>query len=231
MTYMANAYKGTKCDIVTERLKDMIITGTYKSGEKLPNEAALCEMFGVSRITIREAMKKLSMMGLLDIRQGKGTFVKSVDLGLFMKPLFQLVEYSEINIEAIYTARELIESDIAALAAVNRTQEDITRMETVLQNIRYCFQQGDLEGCYQCDVEFHMALAKAAGNPILLATMEVLQDIDDACVKRYDKYLVGYEGSNKEHQDVLDAVMKQDPKLAQEAMGIHARNSKTTLLK
>ena len=231
MEYMPKSMQQTKSEFVAQQVKKKIISGEYASGDKLPVEGDLCQAFGVSRITVREAMKKLSTMGLVEIKQGKGTFVKNVDLGLFMKPLFQLVEYSEINIEAIYTARELIESGIAALAATNRTKEDITRMETVLQNIRYCFQQGDLEGCYQCDVEFHMALAKAAGNPILLATMEVLQDIDDACVKRYDKYLVGYEGSNKEHQDVLDAVMKQDPKLAQEAMGIHARNSKTTLLK
>lgn len=231
MEYMPKSIQQTKSEFVAEQLKKKIISGEYASGDKLPVEAELCQVFGVSRITVREAMKKLSTMGLVEIKQGKGTFVKSVDLGVFMKPLFQLVEYSEINIETIYTARELIEGGIARLAAVNRSKEDVARMENVLQNIRYCYEQGDLEGCYQCDVDFHMALAKAAGNPILLATMEVLQDIDNACVKRYDKYLVGYEGSNKEHKDVLEAVINQDPKRAQEAMCLHARNSKTILLK
>lgn len=231
MEYMPRSIQQTKSEFVAEQLKKKIISGEYASGDKLPVEADLCQAFGVSRITVREAMKKLSTMGLVEIKQGKGTFVKSVDLGVFMKPLFQLVEYSEINIEAIYTARELIESGIAGLAAASRSTEDIARMENVLQNIRYCYDQGDLEGCYQCDVDFHMALAKAAGNPILLATMEVLQDIDDACVKRYDKYLVGYEGSKKEHQDILDAVIRQDTQQAQETMRLHARNSKAILLK
>lgn len=231
MEYMPKSIQQTKSEFVAEQLKKKIISGEYASGDKLPVEADLCQAFGVSRITVREAMKKLSTMGLVEIKQGKGTFVKSVDLGVFMKPLFQLVDYSEINIEAIYTARELIESGIAGLAAAKRTKEDLARMEQILQNIRYCYEQGDLEGCYRCDVDFHIALAKTAGNPILLATMEVLQDIDNACVKRYDKYLVGYEGSNKEHQDVLDAVARQNPKQAQEAMGLHARNSKTILLK
>lgn len=231
MEYMPRSIQQTKSEFVAEQLKKKIISGEYASGDKLPVEAELCQSFGVSRITVREAMKKLSTMGLVEIKQGKGTFVKSVDLGVFMKPLFQLVEYSEINIEAIYTARELIESGIAGLAAASRSTEDIARLENVLQNIRYCYDQGDLEGCYQCDVDFHMALAKAAGNPILLATMEVLQDIDDACVKRYDKYLVGYEGSKKEHQDILDAVIRQDTQQAQETMRLHARNSKAILLK
>ena len=231
MEYMPRSIQQTKSEFVAEQLKKKIISGEYASGDKLPVEAELCQSFGVSRITVREAMKKLSTMGLVEIKQGKGTFVKSVDLGVFMKPLFQLVEYSEINIEAIYTARELIESGIAGLAAASRSTEDIARMENVLQKIRYCYDQGDLEGCYQCDVDFHMALAKAAGHPILLATMEVLQDIDDACVKRYDKYLVGYEGSKKEHQDVLDAVIRQDTQQAQETMRLHARNSKAILLK
>ncbi len=231
MEYMPRSIQQTKSEFVAEQLKKKIISGEYASGDKLPVEAELCQSFGVSRITVREAMKKLSTMGLVEIKQGKGTFVKSVDLGVFMKPLFQLVEYSEINIEAIYTARELIESGIAGLAAASRSTEDIARMENVLQNIRYCYDQGDLEGCYQCDVDFHMALAKAAGNPILLAAMEVLQDIDDACVKRYDKYLVGYEGSKKEHQDILDAVIRQDTQQAQETMRLHARNSKAILLK
>ena len=231
MEYMPRSVQQTKSEFVAEQLKKKIISGEYASGDKLPVEAELCQSFGVSRITVREAMKKLSTMGLVEIKQGKGTFVKSVDLGVFMKPLFQLVEYSEINIEAIYTARELIESGIAGLAAASRSTEDIARLENVLQNIRYCYDQGDLEGCYQCDVDFHMALAKAAGNPILLATMEVLQDIDDACVKRYDKYLVGYEGSKKEHQDILDAVIRQDTQQAQETMRLHARNSKAILLK
>jgi GntR family transcriptional repressor for pyruvate dehydrogenase complex len=231
MEYAPKSAQKTKSEFVADQLKKKIISGEYSSGDKLPVEAELCQAFGVSRITIREAMKKLNAMGLVEIKQGKGTFVKSVDLGVFLKPLFQLVEFSEINIEAIYTARRYIEGGIASLAAQNRTAEDIANLERCLQNIAYCGQQGDLEGCYQCDAEFHMALAKAAGNPILLAALQAIQDIDDACVKRYDKYLVGYDSSGKEHRNVLDAVIRQDVALALEEMGRHTENSKEILLK
>ena len=75
-----------------------------------------------------------------------------------------------------------------------------------------------------------MALAKAAANPILLAIMEAIQDIDDACVKRYDKYLVGYENSRREHRNILEAVENGDPDRAQKAMQKHTENSKIILL-
>lgn len=123
MAYMAGGYKGTKCDFVTEQMKEMIITGIYKPNEKLPNEAVLCEKFGVSRITVREAMKKLSMMGLLDIRQGKGTFVKPIDLSLFMKPLYQLIDFEDVDIEGIFDARRYIESGTVSLAALKRQRK------------------------------------------------------------------------------------------------------------
>jgi GntR family transcriptional repressor for pyruvate dehydrogenase complex len=230
MEYVPRGIRQTKSEYIADQVKKKIISGEYASGDKLPIESELCEAFGVSRITVREAMKKLSTMDLVEVKQGKGTFVRSVDLGVLMKPLFQLVEFSEMNIDAIYTAREYIEGGIAVLAARNRTEEDLSMLKTHLENIQYCSQQGDLEGCYQCDVAFHMTLAKAARNPILLAAMEALQDIDDACVKRYDKYLVGYDDSRKEHGDILDAVEKQDFVKAQEAMAAHAKNSKIILL-
>lgn len=231
MEYSPKKTQQTKSEFVADQLKKKIISGEYSSGDKLPIENELCTAFGVSRITIREAMKKLSAMGLVEIKQGKGTFVKSVDLGVFMKPLFQLVEFSEVNIDAIYTARECIEGGIASLAAKNRTEEDLADMKKCLESLDYCRQQGDLEGTYRCDMEFHMALAKAAGNPILLAAMEAIQDIDDACVKRYDKYLVGYASSREEHKSILNAVMQKNTRLAQEKMCAHAQNSKENLLK
>jgi len=231
LEYSPKKTQQTKSEFVADQLKKKIIAGEYSSGDKLPIESELCEAFGVSRITIREAMKKLNAMGLVEIMQGKGTFVKSVDLGVFMKPLFQLVEFSEVNIEAIYTAREYIEGGIASLAAKNRTEEDIADMKRCLDSLDYCGQQGDLEGTYRFDMEFHIALAKSAGNPILLAAMEAIQDIDDACVKRYDKYLVGYASSREEHRNILSAVVQRDAQQAQEAMRLHAANSKAILLK
>lgn len=220
----------TKCDYVVERLKEGIISGEYKSGDQLPPEGALCELFSVSRITVREALKKLNMMGLVEIKQGKGTFVKTVDLGLFMKPLFQLIDFEEIDVEAIYTAREYIEGGTAYLAASARTDMELAVLRSLLQSIRQCIAQQDAVKLYEYDQAFHMQIAKAAHNPILLSILQPLEEIDTACVKRFDKYLTIIENCYKEHYDIFRAIEEQNPEAARQAMVVHARNSKKVLI-
>ena len=230
MVYVANAYKGTKCDIVTERLKDMIISGAYKSGEKLPNEAALCEMFGVSRITIREAMKKLSMMGLLDIRQGKGTFVKSVDLSLFMKPLFQLIDFEEVDIEAIFDARLHIESGTVRMAAMKRTEADLERMEWILNELKRAIANEDINAVSHYDSAFHMEIAKCAGNPILIACLQAVDEINKTCVLRLSKSMEMLDDCYVEHQCIYEGIKNLDADAAVNALTEHTLNSKMLLL-
>lgn len=220
----------TKCDYVVEQLKERIISGEYKSGDQLPPEGALCDLFGVSRITVREALKKLNMMGLVEIKQGKGTFVKTVDLGLFMKPLFQLIDFEEIDVEAIYTAREYIEGGTAYLAASGRTEFELTVLKNILQGIRQSIVEQDAVKLYEYDQAFHMEVAKAAHNPILLSILQPLEEIDTACVKRFDKYLMTIENCYKEHYDIFKAIEAKDPESARQAMIAHTKNSKATLL-
>ena len=147
--YLPKKNQMTKCDYVVEQLKERIVSGEYKSGDQLPPEGALCELFGVSRITVREALKKLNMMGLVEIKQGKGTFVKTVDLGMFMKPLFQLIDFEEINVETIYTAREYIEGGTAYLAATHRTEFELAVLRNILQSIRQCIAEQDIVKLYE----------------------------------------------------------------------------------
>lgn len=228
--YLPKKNQMTKCDYVVEQLKERIISGEYKSGDQLPPEAALCELFGVSRITVREALKKLNMMGLVEIKQGKGTFVKTVDLGLFMKPLFQLIDFEEIDVEAIYTAREYIEGGTAYLAATVRSDFELAVLRNILQSIRQCIADQDIVKLYEFDRAFHTEVAKAAHNPILLSILQPLEEIDTACVKRFDKYLTTLENCYKEHYDIYQAIEQQDPEKARQAMVAHARNSKAVLL-
>ena len=230
MEYLPKKNQMTKCDYVVEQLKERIISGEYKSGDQLPPEGALCDLFGVSRITVREALKKLNMMGLVEIKQGKGTFVKTVDLGLFMKPLFQLIDFEEIDVEAIYTAREYIEGGTAYLAASGRTEFELTVLKNILQGIRQCIVEQDAVKLYEYDQAFHMEVAKAAHNPILLSILQPLEEIDTACVKRFDKYLTTIENCYKEHFDIFKAIEQQDPEAARQAMIAHTRNSKTALI-
>jgi len=228
---MEAQYQVTKCDYVTEQIKDKIISGVYKSGDQLPPEGALCELFGVSRITVREALKKLNMMGMVDIKQGRGTFVKSVDLGLFMKPIYRLIDFEEIDVEAIYEARKYIEGGAAHLAADNRTDKELSVLESVLQNLKRSIAEDDFMQIMRFDKEFHEQVAKSAHNPILLACLQSVEEINDACLKRFSKYHIMLENCYAEHFAIFDAIAKQDAERAEEAMVAHTLSSKRVLLK
>ena len=220
----------TKCDYVAEQLKNRIMTGEYKDGDRLPPEPVLCEQFGVSRITVREALKKLNMMGLIDIRQGKGTFVKTVDLSVFMRPMFQKIRFEEVDVEAIYTARAFLEGGTASLAAQNAQEGDLSVLEGILRNLKHYAAVGDLLRAEAFDRDFHIAVARLSRNPILLACVETLEDINSACVRRHNKYLEIMDNCYREHDAVFQAIRDQDPERARAAMVRHAENSKKFLL-
>jgi len=229
MSYGRLSSQMTKCDYVVEALKEKVINSEYKSGDQLPPEPALCELFGVSRITIREALKKLNMMGLVEIKQGKGTFVKKVDLGFFMKPLFQLVDFDEISIDVLYSAREYIERGIANLAAQNRTPQELERLESILLNLRQALQDEDIINIWKYDDEFHMQIACASHNPILIACLRTINEINEACIKRSGKYYTLLERCYAEHLAIYTAIVGQKPLEAEQAVIIHTRNSRDVL--
>lgn len=230
MEYAPKQRQMTKCDYVAEQLREKIISGEFKTGSQLPRESDLCEMFGVSRIAVREATKKLNMMGLVEIKQGRGSFVKGVDMGLFMKPLFQLINFDEIDVEAIYTAREVLEGGTAYLAAQNRTEEDVESLQQILISIIRYHEKQDFERLYAADEAFHEAVAKISGNAILLATLQALCEIDTACVKRFNKYLIEYDDCCTEHKAIFDAIAAGNAEEAKQAMICHTRRSKEALL-
>lgn len=219
----------TKCDYVTEKLKEMIITGVYKPGDQLPPESALCEMLEVSRITVREALKKLSMMGMIEIKQGKGTFVKAVDLGLFMKPIYQLIDFEEIDVEAIYSAREYIESGTAFFAAQRRTDRELAVLQGILQNLRAAILAEEVAKVSSFDKAFHLEVAKAAHNPILYACIETIEEINRACVTRLRKYYDMLANCYAEHFAIYRAIEQQDPEAAKAAIVAHTISSKELL--
>ena len=186
----------SKCDYVAQELKTQIIAGKYRSGDQLPPEPALCEMFSVSRITVREALKKLSMMGLVEI----------------------------------YSAREYIEGGIAYLAAQQRTDGELAILESILGKLKAAIQAGDILSIFEYDRAFHDDLARAAHNPILFACLQTIEEINEACVKRYDKFLIMLDDCYNEHFQIFTAVANQQPEKAQAAMAQHARSSKKILL-
>lgn len=156
--------KRSLADEVAAGLQQQISAGAYKVGDKLPTEPNLMKAFGVGRSSIREAIKILVNSGLLSVQQGVGTFVENQiadrePLGTRLKR----ADYGELD-----EVRKLLEIKIAQKAAQNCVDSDIQKMKGFLDARKKAATTGDLPGSIAADIQFHVALAEASGNEILL---------------------------------------------------------------
>lgn len=149
---------------VAEQLQKQIIGGELKEGDKLPIEAELMEIFGVGRSSIREAVKRLENMGYLKVRQGKGTFIAAPTPA--KEPLEQRLKRADV--QELYEVRNILESAIAERAAQRHTRQDLEEMMKHLKERKETAETGALTECIEADIKFHVSVAKAAHNEILL---------------------------------------------------------------
>lgn len=122
-------------DQVADQLRSMITGKQYRPGEKLPVEAELAAQFGVSRITVREAMHKLDIMGIVDVRQGAGTFVREITPNAYIKTLLPMLSMDNNSLKDIFEIRQIIECKSAELAALNATPEDLAQVKLPLSKM------------------------------------------------------------------------------------------------
>lgn len=158
---------------VMDQIRDGIVQGIYKKGDLLPSEKELMQMTGVSRITVREALRVLAEVGVIETRQGKGSFVL-VDREALTPDLVTAEKQAEYARRFLATdeARLLLEPELARQAAKNATAEDLAQMEKLLHH-----KHGRTMGENAFD-EFHLAVARAAGNPLLTEFLEHLMELE-----------------------------------------------------
>src|SRR5262249_54598873 len=143
----------------------LLESGGARVGQKLPAERELVEIFGVGRSSVREALKSLSLLGLLEIRQGDGTYVRSPSSDLLPQVIQWGLMLSDHKRAEMIEARRVIEVAVAELAASRRTESDLAELETHLQGMRDSVDS--LEQWVEHDMQFHFAVAKAAHNGAL----------------------------------------------------------------
>ncbi|MEQ7126077.1 FadR/GntR family transcriptional regulator [Actinopolymorpha sp. B11F2] len=159
-------------DQLAERLLDEIVSGTYPPESRLPPEPVLAERAGVSRLTLREAIKDLRQRGVLRVQQGRGTFVNAPAM---WAPFDSTVLNARATLEPGYALayeltelRRIVERGIAELAALRRTDADLERMTVAVEAMKAAWADGDLDTFSSADVDFHDALLRAAGNTFAL---------------------------------------------------------------
>ncbi|SDI54583.1 GntR family transcriptional regulator [Pseudomonas abietaniphila] len=167
-------------DDIVEQLERMILEGTLRAGERLPAERALAEQFGVSRPSLREAIQKLTAKGLLISRQGGGNYVVESLGSTFSDPLLHLLESSSDAQRDLLEFRHTLEASCAYYAAIRATDVDRARLREAFDALQDCYARVDEvsraeEGA--ADANFHLAIAEASHNAVLLHTIRGLFDL------------------------------------------------------
>ncbi|MBK3516728.1 FadR/GntR family transcriptional regulator [Carboxylicivirga marina] len=158
---------------IERKIEEAIRTKRLIPGTKLPSEKELCESFAVSRTALREALRRLSARGLVEIKKGSGMFVSEIKIEDAIKSLnlYYDLKFDSSLIRQIIEVRRIFEPEIGRLAALNRTNEDLKLLQTNLNELEQCNPDNT-----QLEVDltnrFHMNLAKATGNPIVIISME-----------------------------------------------------------
>jgi DNA-binding FadR family transcriptional regulator len=197
-------------DEVAAKLQERILTGAYKVNQKLPVEAELMKAFGVGRSSIREAVKILVNSGFLRVQQGIGTFVE--DSSGINEPLGQRLKRA--SPKHINEVREVLEIKIAEKAAMNRTGNDISKLEHFLKKRTKAADADLIEECIDAHVSFYIVLAEASKNDILsdLYKQFAVQLKNDLMNAHQDTSF--FKNAPDDHHKLLDSILREDPKMA-----------------
>lgn len=207
---------------IAAQIEKAILEKEFPVGSKIPSENELCEQFGVSRTSVREAVKILATHGLVEIKKGIGIFVKNISSESISDGLLKFYEHrlgSDYRMDLIQ-ARQVIEPGIAYYAALNRTEEDVAQLLDDIEKIETSNDDTVLHTKY--DVKFHLDLAKSTQNQLLVLMIKPLHKMmpdikEQILIKVKDAHEIG----NIWHRRILDAVISQDPETAKEAMFKH----------
>jgi GntR family transcriptional regulator, transcriptional repressor for pyruvate dehydrogenase complex len=203
---------------IARRLVEFILSGQVEPGARMPSERALAEAFGVGRSAMREALKALSLIGLIEVRQGDGTYLRKADSAL----LPELIEWGlllgEPRTMDLVEARQEIEVVIAGLAAKRRSEADLAELRALLDRMR---DAQTPQVFVETDVLFHLRLADAAGNSALRDIHSSVQALLRTWIARVVEASGVTGPSYLEHVPLLEAVEAGDVAGAQAAMAAH----------
>lgn len=203
---------------VLAQMKEQILNGDWKEGEKIPSENQLCESFGVSRVTVRQAIQKLVALGLLETRLGEGSFVKGFNLESFIRGVIPADYLTASDLVEIMRFRLHFEPMVAGWAAVSVTDGQIAEMEETLRQMME--NQDDYDRYVTYDNEFHMLLTRSTGNQIVSFISDMNKDVMLQSMKIITEGFGTSHGINC-HRRIIDALRERDSERARQEMFFH----------
>jgi len=210
-------------DQVYEQLKTLLLEGHWKAGDKLPSEAELCRMTGVSRVSVRAALKSLTAQGFLVSKQGEGTFVVDVSVDMNMELLVPIIGLDKKSILEVLEYRKILEVGIVPQILQNLTEEDLTYLE---ENVRSMEKLTDdqIESNAEIDLAFHRKLCIIAGNSLIIKVNHILgrlfrKSMEDVVLA------LGNRRGRTYHRKILEALKQRDLAQTESILSDHLRET------
>jgi DNA-binding FadR family transcriptional regulator len=203
---------------VFRQLREQILRRNWPPGSKIPSEHELSKSMGVSRMSIREGLQRLVSLGILETRHGEGTFVRELGGETLFNALIPLLALDDTDIFHVLEYRRIIEKGTAALAAERATAADISELEAVYGRMEAAC--ADVPGFAAADLEFHLALAKATANPVIIKVNNVLRSILSVSMENIVETLGVRDGLHY-HRLIIDALKTRDGAAAEKIMEEH----------
>jgi GntR family transcriptional regulator, transcriptional repressor for pyruvate dehydrogenase complex len=216
----------TAAEAVTQKLIGLLNQGILKPGDQLPPERELATQLNVGRTTVREALKLLSLSGLLEVRRGSGTYVRSDYSSFVANQMHWPALLNPQDIDAVFEVREALEVQSARLAALRATSEEIAALAV---HRRMATRNDDLSYQINLDTEFHQAIARGAHNPLLLSLMLSIQNLLHQYVGLSIRHTADMSTTLVEHEAICEAIAARNPDRAVAAMADHLRISRAQI--
>jgi GntR family transcriptional regulator, transcriptional repressor for pyruvate dehydrogenase complex len=214
--------RDTVADRVARRILDLVTSGALKPGDHLPPERDLAQSLGVSRPSVREAIRGLAILGVVQSRQGGGATITRLDGDALLGPIQFFLSLEQMNIRELYDARSLIESDVARRAAVHMSDAKLGDLATILTAQRRTLSNA--QAFRQSDFTFHEAIWVGSGNAFLKRMASSLNVLGLEFRKRASETSGVLQQSYVDHCRLLEALTAHDPDAAAKAAEAHMHN-------
>lgn len=203
---------------VFEKLRNQIIQGVWAPGMKIPSENELTKLLGVSRISVRESLQKLVALGILETRHGEGTFVQSYSPAVHMNSLLPVLILGQKDLLEVLEYRKIMEVGSVEMAVERATEEDIRKLEEIVR----CMEadKNDEEAFAADDLAFHLTIAEATGNEVIVRVNNIIKDILSVSMTDIVHNL-GMQDGLRYHSLILDALRRRDKEDAKRVMEEH----------
>ncbi|GAA0737343.1 FadR/GntR family transcriptional regulator [Clostridium oceanicum] len=209
---------------VIDQIKEMVVTGKLRKGDKLPSERELTSKLGVSRSSIREAIRVLEVIGIVSCKQGDGNFIRTDFENILFEPLSIMFLLNKSSEREIFELRRVIEVETAGLAAKNITIKQLQEIRLILDDMEKT-EDEDLK--IKLDKKFHYKIAKASNNFLIVTVLNTISELIDSFIKdarakiletRKEKNII-----ETHHEEIYDGLVNRDSKKCSEAMRKHMK--------